>query len=236
MRAIGLIGGLSWESTAVYYRLLNERTRDALGPYHQPVVIVHSVDFSEVVPLQQAGDWPAAGAILAEAARGLVAAGAGVVGIGANTMHIVAADVVAALPADVPLVSLIDATADRCLSQGFSKVGLLGTAYTMEAPFYADGLRAHGLEVVTPDAEQRAEVHRTVYEELVRGAVVEESRQRFAWLIGELASQGCEAVLLACTEFGLLGLEELTDLPLVDTTEVHVDALLAEAARASVRR
>ena len=102
MRAIGLVGGLSWESTAVYYRLLNERTRDALGPYHQPVVIVHSVDFSEVVPLQQAGDWPAAGAILAEAARGLVAAGAGVVGIGANTMHIVAADVVGRAAAGRP--------------------------------------------------------------------------------------------------------------------------------------
>ena len=231
MRRIGIVGGLSWESTAVYYRLLNERVRDQDGAYHQPVVLIHSVDFSAIVTLQQAGDWPAAGAILAEAARGLVAAGAGVVGIGANTMHIVAADVVAALPADVPLVNLIDATAERCLSQGFSTVGLLGTAYTMEAPFYADGLRAHGLEVVTPDAAQRAEVHRTVYNELVQGTVAEESRQRFVRLIGALASQGCEAVLLACTEFGLLDLDELTDVPLVDTTEVHVDALLAEARR-----
>lgn len=229
MRVIGLVGGLSWESTAVYYRLLNERTRDALGPYHQPVVLVHSVDFSEVVPLQQAGDWPAAGAILAAAARGLVAAGAGVVGIGANTMHIVAADVAAALPPGVPLVSLIDATAQRCLEQGFTSVGLLGTAYTMEAPFYAAGLRAHGLEVLTPGAEDRAEVHRVVYEELVRGEVVEGSRHAFARVIGRLRSRGCTAVLLACTEFGLLELAELTDVPLVDTTSVHVDALLAAA-------
>ena len=231
MRVIGLVGGLSWESTAVYYRLLNERTRDALGPYHQPVVIVHSVDFSEVVPLQQAGDWPATGAILAAAARGLVAAGAGVVGIGANTMHIVAGDVAAALPPGVPLVNLIDATARRCLAEGFTSVGLLGTAYTMEAPFYADGLRAHGLEVRTPDSADRAEVHRVVYEELVRGVVADGSRTTFARVIGDLAERGCQAVLLACTEFGLLGLEDLTDVPLVDTTEVHVDALLAEARR-----
>ncbi len=169
MRTIGIVGGMSWESTAVYYRLLNERTREALGPYHQPVVLIHSVDFAALVPLQQTGDWEAAGAVLADAARGLVAAGAGVIGIGANTMHIVAAAVVDALPPEVELVNLVDATAERCQAHGFRTVGLLGTAYTMEAPFYADGLRAHGLEVVTPDVEQRAEVHRVVYEELVRG-------------------------------------------------------------------
>ncbi len=229
MRAIGLIGGLSWESTAVYYRLLNERFRDRAGPYRQPVVILHSVDFAEIVPLQQAGDWAAAGEAMAVAAEGVVAGGAAVVGICANTMHLVADDVEAALPAGVTLVNVIDAAAAACRAAGFSVVGLLGTAYTMEAPFYADGLRAHGLEVRLPDESGRAEVHRVVYEELVRGVVLEASRKAYVRIIAELSDAGCDAVVLACTEFGLLGLSELTSVPLLDSTEVHVDALLAAA-------
>lgn len=231
MRRVGLIGGMSWESTAEYYRLLNERTRERLGPYHQPVVVLHSVDFAELVPLQQAGDWDAAGAMLADAARGLVAAGAGVVGICANTMHLVAPAVRAVLPADVPLVSVIDATADLCRANGFRTVGLLGTAYTMENPFYADGLRGHGLDVLTPDAVQRAEVHRVVYEELVRGEVAEASRESHRVVVESLHERGADAVLLACTEQAMLQLDVLTAVPLVDTTEVHVDALLSAATR-----
>ncbi len=231
MRAIGIIGGMSWESTALYYRLLNERVRDRdlSDAFRQPVVLLHSIDFAEMVPLQRSGDWEAAGAVLAAAAQGLVASGAAVIGIAANTMHIVAQAVAAVLPEDVALVHLVDATAEVCIAGGFKGVGLLGTAYTMEAPFYSDGLRAHGLEVSTPSPEDRAEVHRIVYDELVRGAVAEASRQTFARVIADLAAAGCEAVLLACTEFGLLDLAELTDLPLVDTTEVHVGALLAAA-------
>jgi aspartate racemase len=223
---------MSWESTAEYYRLLNEQTRDRLGPYHQPVVLLHSVDFAQLVPLQQAGDRDAAGALVVDAAAGLVAAGAGVVGICANTMHLVAPAVRAALPADVDLVSVIDATADRCRANDFGSVGLLGTAYTMEHPFYADGLRAHGLEVIIPDAGDRAEVHRVVYEELVRGDVVDSSRQRYRVVVEALRGRGADAVLLACTEQAMLGLDELTEVPLVDTTEVHVDALLEAAATA----
>jgi aspartate racemase len=231
VRAIGLVGGLSWESTAVYYQLLNERVRDRQGAYRQPVVILHSLDFAEIVPLQQAGDWTAAGAALAAAARGVVAGGAGVVGICANTMHLVAADVAAVLPPDVELVSVIDATADVCRAKGFSTVGLLGTAYTMEAPFYADGLRAHGLAVLTPAHDDRAEAHRIVYDELVRGVVSEVSRRAYVEIVERLISSGCDAVLLACTELGMLRLSELTDVPVVDTTEVHVDALLAASRR-----
>ena len=231
MRAIGLVGGLSWESTAVYYRLLNERVRDRGGAYRQPVVILHSVDFAEIVPLQQAGDWAAAGAALALAARGVVAGGAEVVGICANTMHLVASDVAAALPPGVAFVSVIDATADVCRDRGFLTVGLLGTAYTMEAPFYADGLRAHGLTVLTPDGDDRAEAHRIVYDELVRGVVSEVSRRVYVEIVERLISSGCDAVLLACTELGMLRLSELTEAPLIDTTEVHVDALLAASRR-----
>jgi amino-acid racemase len=234
MRVIGLIGGLSWESTAVYYRLLNERVRDAGEDYRQPQVILYSLDFAQIVPLQQRGDWAAAGSVLAAAGARLVAAGAEVVGICANTMHLVAAEVVAALPPSVELVSVLDATAAVCRQRGFTRVGLLGTAYTMEHPFYAEGLRSHGLEVCTPGDGDRAEAHRIVYEELVRGVVSDAARESYRHIVDRLASEGCQAVLLACTELGLLHLDELVALPLVDTTSVHVDSLLEAAGHASL--
>lgn len=231
MRTIGLVGGLSWESTAVYYRLLNERVRDRSDvPFRQPVVILHSVDFAEIVAMQQSGEWEAAGEAMADAARSVAAAGAEVVGICANTMHLVADAVAAALPLGVELVSVIDATAEACRVAGLPRVGLLGTAYTMEHPFYADRLRAHGLEVRAPDAEQRAEAHRVVYDELVQGLVTERSRRWYADLVDSMAADGCSGVLLACTELGMLELGELTSVAMLDTTEVHVDALLRAAS------
>ncbi len=233
MRVIGLIGGLSWESTAVYYRLLNERVREAGEDYRQPEVILYSLDFAEIVPLQQRGDWTAAGSVLAAAGTRLVAAGAEVLGICANTMHLVASEVGAALPASARLVSVIDATAAVCLRGGFTRVGLLGTAYTMEHPFYAEGLRAQGLEVRTPNEVDRAEAHRIVYDELVRGVVSEGARQSYAQIVDRLAHEGCQAVLLACTELGMLRLDGLVSLPLVDTTVVHVEALLEAAQESS---
>ncbi len=231
MRTIGLVGGLSWESTAVYYRLLNERVRDGSDvPYRQPVVLLHSVDFAQIVSMQQSGDWEAAGEAMAAAALSVVRGGADVVGMCANTMHLVADAVAQALPPGTQLVSVIDATAGAFRTAGLWSVGLLGTAYTMEQPFYAEGLRDHGLEVRTPTAADRAQAHRIVYDELVRGVVIEESRRWYADLVERMSAEGCAGIALACTELGMLRLAELTDVPLIDTTSVHVDALLRAAS------
>ncbi len=231
MRTIGLVGGLSWESTAVYYRLLNERVRDGSEvPFRQPVLLVHSLDFAEIVSMQQSGHWEAAGEAMAEAALALVRGGAEVIGICANTMHLVAGAVEQVLPSGTELVSVIDATAEAFRSADLPSVGLLGTAYTMELPFYADGLRARGLEVRTPTKPDRAEAHRIVYSELVRGVVSQESRRWYADLVGRMSAGGAAGMALACTELGMLRLDELTDIPLIDTTSVHVEALLRAAS------
>ena len=227
MRTLGLLGGTSWESTAVYYALLNRGVAERLGPLHQPRLLLHSVDFAEVAGLQADGRWDVLAEQYAEATRGLVASGAEVLGICANTMHLVAPAVVAAA-GDARLVHVVDATAAGAQREGAGTVALLGTAYTMEKPFYVEALREQGLEVVVPEADDRAELQRIVYDELTRGIVRAESRAQLLEIVGRCADRGAQAALLACTEFQMLAEpgDPAAAIPLVDTTREHCRALL----------
>jgi aspartate racemase len=227
MRTIGLIGGMSWESSAEYYRLLNELVRDRLGGLHSARCVLHSVDFAEIEELQTAGEWERAGEILAAAARGLEAAGADLLLICTNTMHKVAGQVEAAV--GVPLLHLADATADAVKARGLTRVGLLGTAFTMEQDFYRERLAGHGLEVLTPDAEGRALVHRVIYDELCLGVVRDESRLRYRKVIGELVDAGAEGVVLGCTEIELLIGPGDSPVPVFPTTRLHALAAVEAA-------
>ncbi|MGW5864861.1 aspartate/glutamate racemase family protein [Streptomyces sp. NPDC055239] len=227
MKTIGLIGGMSWESSAEYYRLLNELVRERLGGLHSARCVLYSVDFAEIEQLQVAGEWEQAGEVLARAAKGVEAAGAELVLICTNTMHKVAEQVQAAL--SVPLLHLADATADAVLRGGLRRVGLLGTAFTMEEDFYRDRLAAHGLDVLVPDAEGRALVHRVIYEELCLGVVREESRVGYQKVIGDLVRNGAEGVILGCTEIELLIGQEHSQVPLFPTTRLHAEAAVAAA-------
>ncbi|WP_406401855.1 aspartate/glutamate racemase family protein [Streptomyces sp. NBC_00879] len=227
MKTIGLIGGMSWESSAEYYRLLNELVRERLGGLHSAKCVLHSADFAEIEELQVAGDWERAGEILADAARGLQAAGADLLLICTNTMHKVAGQVEAAV--SVPLLHLADATADAVRAQGLGRVGLLGTAFTMEEDFYRDRLAGHGLDVLTPDAEGRALVHRVIYEELCLGVVREESRAAYQDVIARLVAAGAEGVVLGCTEIELLIGEKDSPVPVFPTTRLHVEAAVDAA-------
>ncbi|MEU3922496.1 aspartate/glutamate racemase family protein [Streptomyces sp. NPDC029004] len=227
MKTIGLIGGMSWESSAEYYRLLNELVRERLGGLHSAKCVLHSVDFAEIEGLQVAGDWERAGEILADAARGLQAAGADLLLICTNTMHKVAGQVEAAV--SVPLLHLADATADAVRAKGLGRVGLLGTAFTMEQDFYRDRLAGHGLDVLTPDAEGRALVHRVIYEELCLGVVREESRAAYQDVIAGLVAAGAEGVVLGCTEIELLIGEKDSPVPVFPTTRLHVEAAVDAA-------
>jgi amino-acid racemase len=229
MKTIGLIGGMSWESSAEYYRLLNELVRQRLGGLHSAKCLLHSLDFAEIEELQAAGEWQRAGEILAEAARGLQAAGADLLLICTNTMHKVAGQVEAAV--SVPLLHLADATADAVRAAGVGRVGLLGTAFTMEQAFYRDRLAGHGLDVLTPDGEGRALVHRVIYEELCLGVVREESRAAYQDVIGKLAAAGAEGVVLGCTEIELLIRDEDSPVPLFPTTRLHAEAAVDAALR-----
>ncbi|MFI1397331.1 aspartate/glutamate racemase family protein [Streptomyces sp. NPDC020681] len=227
MRTIGLIGGMSWESSAEYYRLLNELVRDRLGGLHSARCVLHSVDFAEIEELQVAGDWERAGEILAEAGRGLEAAGADLLLICTNTMHKVADQVADAV--GIPLLHLGDATATAVRSAGLSRVGLLGTAFTMEQDFYRDRLASHGLTVLTPDAEGRAEVHRVIYEELCLGVVRDESRAAYQDVIGKLVAGGAEGIVLGCTEIELLIGAADSPVPVFPTTRLHAEAAVDAA-------
>jgi aspartate racemase len=227
MRTIGLIGGMSWESSAEYYRLLNELVRDRLGGLHSARCVLHSVDFAEIEQLQTAGEWERAGEILASAARGLEAAGADLLLICTNTMHKVAGQVEAAVR--VPLLHLADATAEAVKARGLTRVGLLGTAFTMEQDFYRARLAGHGLEVLTPDAEGRALVHRVIYDELCLGVVRDESRARYQDVIGELVAAGAEGVVLGCTEIELLIGPDDSLVPVFPTTRLHAQAAVEAA-------
>lgn len=227
MRTIGLIGGMSWESSAEYYRLLNELVRERLGGLHSAKCVLHSVDFAEIEALQVAGDWQRAGDMLAEAAKGLEAAGADLLLICTNTMHKVAGQVEDAV--GVPLLHLADATAAAVRAKGLTTVGLLGTAFTMEQDFYRDRLASHGLTVRTPDAAGRALVHRVIYEELCLGVVREESRAAYRRVIGELVSAGAQGVVLGCTEIELLIGAGDSPVPVFPTTRLHAEAAVTAA-------
>ncbi len=222
MKTIGLIGGMSWESSAEYYRLLNEFTRERLGGLHSARCVLYSVDFAEIEALQVAGEWEASGKILADAARSVVAAGADMVLICTNTMHKVADQVQAAVP--VPLVHLADTTALAVRAAGMRRVGLLGTAFTMEQDFYRGRLARHGLDVLVPDTEERALVHRVIYDELCLGVVREESRDAYRTVIDRLIAEGAEGIVLGCTEIELLIGPEDSPVPVFPTARLHAEA------------
>ncbi|SOE15919.1 aspartate racemase [Streptomyces sp. 2323.1] len=227
MKTIGLLGGMSWESTAEYYRLLNELTRERLGGLHSSRCVLYSVDFAEIERLQTEGRWEQAAEVLAEAARALEAAGADILLLCTNTMHKVAGQVAAAVT--VPLLHLADTTADAVRDSGLRRIGLLGTAFTMEQDFYRNRLESHGLEVRVPDAAGRSIVHRTIYEELCQGIVREESRQSLMAIIRDLVTAGVEGIVLGCTEIELLIKPEHSPVPVFPTTRLHAEAAVARA-------
>ncbi|MFI6446710.1 aspartate/glutamate racemase family protein [Kitasatospora sp. NPDC050543] len=227
MKTIGLIGGMSWESTAEYYRLLNELTRERLGGLHSAKCVLYSVDFAEIERLQVEGRWEEAGEVLAAAARSLEAAGADLLLICTNTMHKVADQVAAAAP--VPLLHLADTTAAAVRAEGLKRVGLVGTAFTMEQDFYRGRLAGHGLEVLVPDADSRALVHRVIYEELCLGVIREESRAAYRAVIDGLVAAGAEGVILGCTEIELLVRPEHSPVPVFATTRLHAEAAVDAA-------
>ncbi|POA58193.1 MULTISPECIES: aspartate/glutamate racemase family protein [unclassified Pseudomonas] len=227
MRTIGLIGGMSWESSAEYYRLINQQVRDRLGALRSARLLMYSVDFGPVERAQHAGDWDAAAAILVDAARRLEAGGADCLVLCTNTMHKVAAPIQAAT--NLPFLHIADPTAQAALAAGTLKVGLLGTAFTMEQDFLKQRLADQGLQVLVPDAEQRQVVHRIIYEELCVGVIREQSRRQYQQIIQSLQARGAQAVILGCTEIGLLLKPEHSPLPLLDTTELHAQAAVAFA-------
>ncbi len=227
MRTIGLLGGMSWESSALYYRLLNESVRERLGGLHSARCVLLSVDFADIERLQAAGDWVRAGELLAAEARSLQAAGAELVLLCTNTMHVVADAVTAGL--DVPLLHIGDSTAAAITAAGLTRIGLLGTRYTMEQPFLADRLTAAGLVVVVPEQADRDVVHRIIYEELVLGVVLEESRRAYREVVGRLVARGAQGVILGCTEIELLIGPDDVDVPTFPTTALHVAAAVRAA-------
>jgi len=227
MRRIGLLGGMSWESTAVYYRLLNEGARARCGGLHSADLVLRSVEFAEVAAQQAAGEWTVLGDRLAMEAKGLVAAGAEVLGIATNTMHLVAPRVREA--AGIPLVHIVDAVGAAATAAGVRAVGLLGTDYLMTSSLYPDHLAAQGIDVLVPSAADRAQVHRVIYDELCQGAVRAESRQRYREIVERLAGRGAAAIVLGCTEIDLLIGSSDVDIPLLDSTALHVEALLTAA-------
>jgi aspartate racemase len=230
MRVIGMLGGMSWESSAEYYRLANELVRERLGGTHSARCLLASVDFADIEALQERGDWDEAARQLASLAQGLEAGGADLLVLCTNTMHKVADEVQAAV--SIPLLHLGDVTAQAVTKAGLDTVGLLGTAYTMEQAFYRDRLAGHGLCVLVPDAPDRAQVHRIIYDELCLGVIREPSRQVYREIIGRLVAAGAQGIVLGCTEIELLVGACDSPVPLFPTTRLHVqaavDAALAE--------
>jgi aspartate racemase len=223
VKTIGLIGGMSWESTVPYYRLINEAVRERLGGLHSAKIVLSSVDFHEVERLQAAGAWDEAGRMLAQVAASLQGAGADIVVLCTNTMHKVAPAIEDAIT--VPFLHIADPTAEAIRAAGLEVVGLLGTRFTMEEPFYRDRLSSlHGIEVIVPDEGDRALVHRVIYEELCMGVVDEASRAEFRVVIERLVEAGAQAVVLGCTEIGTLVSPADSPVPLFDTTELHARA------------
>lgn len=224
MTTIGLIGGMSWESTAVYYRLLNEGVRTRRGGLHSADVLLHSLDFSPIAEMQARGDWDAAGDVLADSALRLERAGVGCIVLCTNTMHKLADRITAATR--VPFLHLADVTAKAVRATTSRRPLLLATRFTMEQRFYLGRLAAFGVEAVVPGEDEREEVHRIIYEELCRGRIEPDSKARYLSIIAEAAAQGADGVILGCTEIGLLISQADTALPVFDTTALHVEAAL----------
>ena len=229
MKTIGLLGGMSWESSIEYERVINTEVRRRLGGTHSADLLIRSYDFHEVEALQEAGDWDAAGALLAGDAAALEAAGADLILLCTNTMHIVAPAIEAAI--GVPFLHLADATADAVIAAGVEQVALLGTRYTMEQPFYRDRLAARGLGVRVPDEPDRTMIHNVIFDELVQGQIVAESKAAYLAAIERLTAAGAQGVIAGCTEIELLVQAEDLTLPYFPTARLHalaaVDAALA---------
>jgi aspartate racemase len=229
VKTIGIIGGMSWESSALYYRLINEGIRDSAGGLHSAKIIMASVDFAEISALQRSGDWDRAGRFLADEARRLERAGAEFIIVCTNTMHKVAPAIEAAIT--IPFLHLGDVAAEAVLAQGLRTVGLMGTAFTMEQPFQRERIESHGLTVIVPDAEQRAIIHTIIYEELVLGIETETSRAQYRSIMVDLQHRGAEGIILGCTEIELLVGPSDSAMPLFPTTRLHASAAVLEALR-----
>jgi len=220
MKTIGLLGGMSWESTVGYYRAINEGVKNALGGLHSAKIILHSVDFDPIEKLQHKGDWEGTAKILSEAALSVQAAGADFLLICTNTMHKVAPEIEKAV--QIPLLHIADATAELLINKGIKTVGLLGTAFTMEHDFYKGRLTGnYGLKVLVPDDADRSIVHNVIYQELCLGQTLESSKAEYIRIIEHLSNQGAEAVILGCTEIGMLVNQTDTNVELCDTTAIH---------------
>ncbi|HET6560979.1 MAG TPA: amino acid racemase [Marmoricola sp.] len=227
MQTIGLVGGMSWESSAVYYRLLNSGVEERLGGLSSARVVLSSVDFGELTELQRAEQWDEVGSVLAEAAAGVEAAGADLLLMCTTAFHLVADQVEAAI--DIPMIHLADVVAEAVKAQEFSTVGFLGTAFAMGRPFFTDRLASHGLSVITPDAEHHETVNRIIYEELVHGKVTDQSRRTVVDLVNRLWEDGAEGAILGCTELETLVKQADSDVPLFPVTTLHVQAALDRA-------
>lgn len=227
MKTIGLLGGMSWESTQSYYALINQGVKSALGGLHSARMLISSVDFAEIAELQRQGDWAQAGELLAADALRLQHAGAELMLIGTNTMHKVAPAIESAI--SIPLLHVADATAAALKREGIRRAGLMGTAFTMEQAFYRERLAANGIDVVTPADSERQAIHRIIFEELCLGELRDSSRQRFVQIIDALAAEGADGMILGCTEIGLLVQQQDTPIRLFDTTRIHAQAAVTAA-------
>ena len=231
VKTIGLIGGMSWESSIEYYRILNEMTKAKLGGLHSGKSIMVSVDFAEIEILQHQGRWAEAAEILMEAAKDLENGGADFIVLCTNTMHKVADELEASVK--IPLLHIADATAQRVKDSGIQKIGLLGTRFTMEEEFYKGRLsQKYGLNVSIPNAEEREIVHRVIYEELVLGKIIPRSKEQYLGIMERMVDQGAEGIILGCTEIGLLIHQEDSEVPLFDTTRIHAEAAVEYALMA----
>lgn len=223
MKRLGLLGGMSWESTALYYRAINEGVAARLGGFHSADLLLASVDFADIERMQAAGDWDAATALLGDRARALAEAGAELLVLCTNTMHLVADGIERA--AGIPLLHIADPTGEALVASGHRRVGLLGTRFTMERDFYRERLTAkHGLEVLVPEAADRDTVHRIIYDELVHGVVADASRDAYRAVIDRLVAAGADSVILGCTEITLLVGPADSPVPVFDTTALHAAA------------
>jgi len=230
MKTIGLLGGMSWESTLGYYRAINEGIKKTLGGLHSAKIVMYSVDFAPIEKLQHTGDWEGTAKILSEAAQSIQAAGADFLLICTNTMHKVAPQIKAAI--QIPLLHIADATAEILVNGGINSVGLLGTAFTMEQEFYKGRLiNNYGLQVLVPNEDDRQIVHRIIYQELCLGKIESNSKAEYLRIIDTLAAQGAEAVILGCTEIGMLVNQTDTDVRLLDTTAIHAEKAVEYATQ-----
>ncbi|MGH3427774.1 MAG: aspartate/glutamate racemase family protein [Terriglobales bacterium] len=227
MLTIGLLGGMSWVSSAEYYRIINERVRETLGSFHSARCLLYSVDFADVERLQVEERWAEAGELLGDAAEKLQSAGADLLVLCTNTMHKVADRIQAAV--QIPLLHLADVTVAAVRKAGMSRVGLLGTAYTMEQLYYRDRLERQGLDVIIPPPQDRGLLHQVIFDELVKGVFTRRSRERYRDIIERLAGMGAQGVILGCTEIELLLADQISPLPTFPTTRLHAEAAVAAA-------